>query len=139
MNWATAAGTLRDHFRQQWEALVPSVPITYRNGPKLDPPPDTDKDIWVQIGVINTFSNKVSLGSRYSRRNARVIVNIYTPLFQGDGRSRTYGDVVQAIWDAATLPGISIGDPEFVPGGPDPDLQFWVDSVSTRVTFHHSP
>jgi hypothetical protein len=140
LDWQDAAGALRDAFTSQWDARVgSSVPIAYRNGPKLNPLPDHRSASWVRFNVLNGFSRLTTVGSRRARDQGRVEVQIFTPMEQGDGRSRELGDTIREIWDSTKIAGVVLEASEFVAGGPDPDLPYWVDVVSTSFIIEHAP
>jgi hypothetical protein len=143
VDWQAAAGALRQNFESQWQARVPAAPIAYRNGPKLDPAPDptglSGPRDWVRFNVLNGASRQPALGSRRSRDLGRVEVQIFTPRFEGDGRSRELGDTVREIWDSTQITGLQLGAAEFVPVGLDPDLPFWMDVVSAPFSTDNIP
>jgi hypothetical protein len=138
------AGLLRRAFVDNWVARVPNVQVAYRNGPKLDPIPDAEAGHdWVRFSILDGFAIHPNVGSRRRRTTARVEIQIFTPLGRGDGRSRELGDTVADIWDdvarTGTVPGVTLGAPEFVAGGPDDSTPFWVDVVSTPFRIDHLP
>ena len=139
MTYQEAAGLVRNHFESQWGARVPTVKYSYRNGPRIHEALDPEIDSWVEFGVLDNFSEISAIGQRLRRQFSRVHVDIYTPLGRGDGRSRSYGDIIADIWDIAMIPGILLEAPEFVPGGPNEELPWWTDACSTPFVFMHNP
>jgi len=139
MTYQEAAGLIRSYFQSQWEFRVPTVVYGYRNGVKVHSDLDPDTDSWVEFGILDNFSEIAAIGHRRRRQFGRVHVRIYTPLGKGDGRSRSYGDIIADIWDTALIPGILFEAPEFVPGGPDEKLPWWEDACSTPFIFMHNP
>jgi hypothetical protein len=131
VDWQAAATTIRAEFSSQWAIRVPAARVAYRNGPKLTPLPDPESEEWVRVSILNGASEHPAIGSRRSRDLGRVEVQIFTPLGKGDGRSRELGDIVREIWDSASFSDVSLGAPEFVSGGPDSEIPFWGDVVST--------
>lgn len=145
MDFQAAAGALRTYFTTQWKLLAPQVRIAYANGEPLDPAPKPEAphfESWVRFHILNGFATNPNVGSRRRRERGRVEIQIFTPLGRGDGWARELADTAAFIWDTVaggSVSDVQLGVTEFSPGGPDDELPYWVDVVSTQFRVDHLP
>jgi hypothetical protein len=134
---------LRTHFKEYWEARVPTVPLIFDNEKPLKPAPDPDSGEWIEAWVLYTTNDIMVIGGRESRLRGRFFVKIYTPRSKGAGRAMSYIDTIADIWDSAHLNGldgsINLEATKSMPGGMDPQLQFRVGIAETGFYVTHIP
>lgn len=140
MTWDSAVDALLQHFKTQWEATNPSVPIHYPNAKALSPATDS---AWGRLRFVSSFSDRVVVGGQLRLQGGRVLFSIFTPLGTGDGVASAYARDVESIWESAKANGldggIHLGAPLPMRGGPDPDEPFWREGNSTPFRFDHNP
>jgi hypothetical protein len=136
MNYQDAKGRLRTIFAGSFPNFVPDTPITYRNGPDVTVGLDVASDAWVRFSILTGSPILPELGSRNQRNNGRIIVQIFTPKGQGDGRGTAIADAIMELWNTANTGSVILGAHELIPVGATKEDTWWQDQLSTGFTFN---
>lgn len=141
MTWKDATDALLQHFKTEWEALHPTIPIQFPNTKRVSA--ESDAEPWLRLRFLHVLARRDAVGGQHRVQRGEAVVNVFVPLGTGDGNAIAYGREIEAIWEQARTNGLS-GDigleaPAVLPGIPDPDLPFWRSGVAVPFFIDHSP
>ncbi len=122
MTFAADAKAIRVRFDARWSALQPNVPIKFQNvGGSTTP----DATAWVRLTVLTGDSRQESMGARSGgtyNNPGIAVVQIFTPVGEGDGEARSLADTVGRIFrgfSETSTGNILFGAPMLTNVGPD--------------------
>ena len=125
MRFAQIAGAIRARFSTEWPQLRPSAPVAYDNT-AFDPTRDAldaggrNLASWVRLTIIPGDGFQASLGTpRVWRATGIVVVQVFSPLGEGDGSAYSLADDVAAIFRGVTVQGVVFRAPSLTHIGPD--------------------
>lgn len=105
MSFLIAYQTLMDRFGAQWDVLQPDVPVAYPNTDFTS----TDGEAWVRVTQLDGDSFQAALpATRRTRHVGLFMVEIYTPLLEGDEAGRALGDSVATAMSEVAVSGIRL-------------------------------
>lgn len=113
MSYVSEAALIRNRFESQWSSPIPAFILENK---KVSKPTDAP---WVRMTIQNGDANVACVGGstiRY-RHDGSVIVEIWTPLGEGDGEARELGDLAASIFRGWESGGLRFWAPRVVPLG----------------------
>lgn len=133
MSVATIAQTIRQRFEAQWTAQSPTVAHFYSGQPvsvfQISRRP------WVRCTAMPHAAGQGLVGGRRKRVTGTAIVDVWTPVAEGDGLAIELCDQVAGVWELTSVAGVVFGASSIqrLPGS-GPWLQYVV-STPWRADF----
>lgn len=120
-NFTSAMSAIASTFSTQMASLEPTVDIAWDNGPKLDPAPNAQTDEWVRFSFRPAGDLPVAIGGTLWRGTGVAMVQVFTPLGNGQGPNMDILRNVQTIFRDNAISGVRVEGFNFVENGPTDD------------------
>lgn len=141
MDWYDVTSNMISFFGDRWGNVHATIPVYFPNeGPAEENIEDAQ---WLRMSFISTRSDRVAVGGQLRIEAGIAVVNVFTPVNEGDGVAVSLNRDIQTIWEQAHangLPGnIHLGAPQPVPTGRDPRIKIYRSGVKIPFWFDHTP
>ena len=118
MSFAAIANSIRSHFNTEFTQARPTVPILWDNVKRSsEASPD---QAWVRFSISEKEPTIRSFGAQDARRvdtPGIAVVEIFTPVGDGDGLLREIADTVSSIFNLRSVDNIQFYETRLIPMG----------------------
>lgn len=112
MGFSTVSRDIEQRINDNWI----STKIAYENVP-LNPKPDPT-DSWIQVKVFDDVSTRITIGAGGThRQTGTLVIEIYTPLNEGNRSAKDYGDTLAALFRDVQFNGLTFREANVITAG----------------------